>query len=298
MTLTHLLVQGLASVPSALAAMVAALADLIVPRSCAGCGACPVSAGAAGAGWRHRPGAADRPADAHEGGSDASRWFPRPVPSPLCARCRGALEARPAPVRPKPPPAGLPPVHAAAVYDGVVRAALVAHKEHGQLSLTRPLGRALGAAAFASLGAAGGAGLRACAPVLVVPVPSMWASRRRRGHDPVVRLARVATEVLDEQGVPARVERALRHRRRVADQAGLTAAERAANLAGALMVPRRRSPRVAQRAVVVVDDVLTTGATLAEASRALRQAGAEVVGAAVVAATERRIRGGSASDPR
>jgi predicted amidophosphoribosyltransferase len=104
-------------------------------------------------------------------------------------------------------------------------------------------------------------------------------------------MARVASGVLAQQGIVARVERVLRHQRRVADQAGLTAAARAANLSGALTVPRRRAARVAQRRVVVVDDVITTGATLAEASRALRDAGAEVLGAAVVAATERRSRG-------
>jgi predicted amidophosphoribosyltransferase len=270
--------------PSALVAMVTALADLVVPRTCAGCGACPVSTSAVAADVR-----------AHEP-PDAPRWFPSPVRSPLCGRCRSTLEVHPSPVRPKPPPAGLPPVHAVAAYDSVVRAALVAHKEHGQLSLTQPLGRALGAAAFASLGARAGTAVPlATVPVLVVPVPSMWRSRRRRGHDPVARMARVASGVLNERGVPASVERALRHRREVADQAGLTSAERAANLAGALMVPTRQRPRVERRAVVVVDDVLTTGATLAEAARALRQAGATVVGAAVVAATERRMRGSGAA---
>jgi predicted amidophosphoribosyltransferase len=168
---------------------------------------------------------------------------------------------------------------------------LVAHKEHGQLALTQPLGRALGAAVVAAVGTTTLVGPPAGAPVVIVPVPSSWAGRRRRGHDPVTRMARVASGVLAQQGIVARVERVLRHQRRVADQAGLTAAARAANLSGALTVPRRRAARVAQRRVVVVDDVITTGATLAEASRALRDAGAEVLGAAVVAATERRSRG-------
>ncbi|WP_369688378.1 ComF family protein [Actinomadura macra] len=79
---------------------------------------------------------------------------------------------------------------------------------------------------------------------------------------------------------------ALRHTRRVSDQAGLTVSERAANLAGALeAVPRAK---VAGRRVVLVDDVITTGATLAEAARALRAADAEVIGAATLAATQRR----------
>lgn len=77
---------------------------------------------------------------------------------------------------------------------------------------------------------------------------------------------------------------ALEHRRRVADQAGLTAADRAANLSGALQA--RYDLRGLR--LIVVDDVITTGATLAEAARALRAAGAEVTAAAVIAATARR----------
>ena len=71
--------------------------------------------------------------------------------------------------------------------------------------------------------------------------------------------------------------------RRVADQSGLDAAGRSANLAGAL----RASSDLSGVPVVVVDDVVTTGATLVEAARALRDAGALVRGAAVVAATQR-----------
>jgi predicted amidophosphoribosyltransferase len=77
--------------------------------------------------------------------------------------------------------------------------------------------------------------------------------------------------------------RALRHRRHVADQAGLSAMDRALNLAGAM--ESRLDLR--GRRVIVVDDVITTGATLAEAARALRAAGADVRASAVIAATQR-----------
>lgn len=77
--------------------------------------------------------------------------------------------------------------------------------------------------------------------------------------------------------------RALEHRRRVADQAGLGATDRAANLSGALQA---RFDLNGLR-LIVVDDVMTTGATLAEATRALRAAGAEVPATAVIAATAR-----------
>ena len=66
------------------------------------------------------------------------------------------------------------------------------------------------------------------------------------------------------------------------DQAGLDVAQRAANRRASMSV-RARAPRT----VLLVDDIITTGATLSEASRALQQAGHTVLGAAVVAATPR-----------
>jgi predicted amidophosphoribosyltransferase len=79
----------------------------------------------------------------------------------------------------------------------------------------------------------------------------------------------------------------LTHVRRVQDQAGLDAAGRAANLRGALAVRPARVPSVRGRAVLLVDDVMTTGATLASGAAAIRAAGAHPFGVAVVAATVR-----------
>jgi predicted amidophosphoribosyltransferase len=81
-----------------------------------------------------------------------------------------------------------------------------------------------------------------------------------------------------------RSERVLRPVRRTVDQASLGVAQRAVNRAGSL----RAAPSAAGRTYLLVDDILTTGATIREAARALRAAGARVVGAAVVARTERR----------
>jgi predicted amidophosphoribosyltransferase len=124
--------------------------------------------------------------------------------------------------------------------------------------------------------------------VVLVPVPSSaWASRAR-GADVAALLAGRAARDLRAPGRPARAVRGLRQRRRVHDQAGLGAPGRAANVAGAFTVRRPARRRLRGRVVVVVDDVVTTGASAAEACRALRSAGVEVVAVAAVAWTPLR----------
>lgn len=72
------------------------------------------------------------------------------------------------------------------------------------------------------------------------------------------------------------------------DQSALDAQERATNLAGAMMVRQRHRPALQGAVCVVVDDLVTTGATLAEAARALRDAGAADVLGAAIGATRKR----------
>lgn len=201
---------------------------------------------------------------------------------PLCAGCSLSLVADPGRRDPSPAPPGLPPVHAAAPYRDAVRAVLVAYKERQLVALRRPLGDALAVAVASALDAE--ARLRP-GPVLLVPVPSAPAARRQRGRDHMADLARTAGRRL---GVVT-VAPVLHHARRTVDQAGLDTAARAANLAGAFAV-RRGVPPLRGLPVIVVDDVVTTGATAAEATRALRLAGAHVVAVAAVAATPRRVR--------
>ncbi|MBW5423278.1 ComF family protein [Streptomyces sp. BG9H] len=230
------------------------LTDLVLPAECGGCGR------------------------------------PRTV---LCGECREALCGRaPRRVRPVPEPWGLPVVLAAAPYEDEARAVLLAHKERGALGLAGPLGEALAGAVLAGavraapgaetwgwgdtgarswvVGTHGGSQGRAV-PLSLVPVPSARASVRARGHDPVRRIALAAAGELRRTGVPARVLAVLRQRRAVADQSGLGSRQRQANLAGALEVTAGGGRLLAGGGrIVVVDDLMTTGASLAEAARAIR----------------------------
>ncbi|GAA0957386.1 ComF family protein [Actinocorallia libanotica] len=190
------------------------------------------------------------------------------TPGPqVCARCAGRLAGPGVAV------ADRPPVWALGDYEGALRALVLAHKERGRAALSVPLGRAL-------------AGLVAArwpmGPVLLVPVPSSRRAVRRRGRDATLLMAGAAAAALREAGWAARCAPVLRQRRGVAEQVGLGSAERRANLAGGLRAARP----VAGASVLLVDDVVTTGASLAEAGRALRAAGAVPAGAVVLARTE------------
>jgi predicted amidophosphoribosyltransferase len=172
-----------------------------------------------------------------------------------------------------------------------MRSLILAHKERGRAGLAKALGRALAEAVVVALGAVDRApdfpasGLRR---VVIVPVPSQPRTVRDRGDDTVARIARHTVRSLRHEGIPAEVGRWLRHVRRVRDQSALDARARHLNIAGALgaRVPVPRVP--AGAAVVVVDDVITTGATVAEAVRALARGGVDVAAAACIAATPRR----------
>jgi predicted amidophosphoribosyltransferase len=197
----------------------------------------------------------------------------------LCPRCGAVLSgSAPRRVRPVPEPPGLPAVHAAARYADEARAALLAHKERGVLALAAPLGTALAGAVRAGLREARTrtrctGPVRERGPVLLVPVPSARRAVRARGHDPARRIALAAAGQLRRTGTSARVLAVLRQRHPVADQSELDARQRVDNLAGALaVVPGGARLLSRGGAVVLVDDLMTTGASLAEAARAVRAA--------------------------
>lgn len=162
--------------------------------------------------------------------------------------------------------------------------------------LRRPLSQLLATAVRAALEES----RQERATVVLVPVPSRPASVRARGHDPIWTITRGAAARLTREGYEVRARRLLRLRGVVADQAGLDANERAANLAGSMWCPTRSLRHLARSLegrrtdvlVVVCDDVLTTGSTAREAQRALECSGLRVVAVATAAATRKRVGAG------
>ncbi len=203
----------------------------------------------------------------------------------LCERCRSVLTPTPRRVEVPAWPDG-PPATVCSDYAGVVRVVINAWKERGRHDLEPALGAVLADAVLALPPPDHAVPREDTLPL--VPVPSSRGARRRRGADGVRNLAFHAAVVLRASGVRARVVPALALGRVVADQAGLSAAERVRNVAGAFRVRPAAGALLADRDVVVVDDVLTTGATLLSASTAAMAAGARVRGLACVSATPRR----------
>lgn len=200
----------------------------------------------------------------------------------LCPTCRQAASSFGSYLtRPEPCPPGFPLTATTSPYDPLMKQLVSAHKEHQVLSLTRFLADRLASAVAQLLVESELGGISA---VVLVPVPSSPSAVRARGLDATWAMSRRASRAL-RPGLPATAQQMLAQARRVQDQARLSALDRQQNLSGSLRLRRARLPPGA--AVVIVDDVVTTGSSLAEAARALRAAGVPVLGAATVAATVR-----------
>lgn len=208
-----------------------------------------------------------------------------------CPACWAGLATAAINVRPEPAPPGLTQCWASGTYDGLLRRAVLGHKEDGLLGLSRLLGERLALAVRDGVPRvpviAGSSG------VVLVPVPSRPGVDRARGDDPLGRVVRIAARRLRAEGADVRVMALLRSRGGLRDQAGLDARARMANLSGSMRAHGPALERLAATSprpqVVLCDDVLTTGATAREGQRALTAAGVPVSFVAVVAAVERQL---------
>jgi len=194
--------------------------------------------------------------------------------TPLCAACRGELERR----LTEPPgvpiglparqPAGIAQLEWCAAYGGPARACLHALKYDGELRLVAPLGGVM--ARRWRQAAVGGE--------VLVPVPVHTERRRQRGFDQAELLA---SEVGSRLGLP--IVPALQRTARTLAQHKLGRGARAGNMGGAFVARRDLRARLAGRWPVLVDDVVTTGATLEACATALHDAGAVAVSALTLA---------------
>jgi predicted amidophosphoribosyltransferase len=225
-----------------------ALADLILPASCAGCAATGVS-----------------------------------LRSGVCAECVATVAAmRPHETRPTPAPDGLPLCVSLGAYADPLRSMILNYKDRGRHRLAKPLGALLGAVV---------AEVAAGRPVLLIPVPDTPGAARERHGDHMARLTRTAARNLRAAGTAALVAYPLMAMPR-ADSAHLSAADRALTAQGAFAVRQGRMNglRAASRGrlIFVLDDVITTGSTLAVVSERLAEADVEVAAVVTLAATARR----------
>jgi predicted amidophosphoribosyltransferase len=192
----------------------------------------------------------------------------------MCADCLWTLRGRVGTVT---APSALPRTTAALAYEGEGRTLIIEYKERGNRGLTPMLGTLLADAITPHLTPPSGS-------TIVVPVPShRWSAR---GFDALGSIARAASHSLAARGTPVQVQPCLESVSAYRPLKDLSRTERRLRIEGAFRVHARvprRVPRQVGAGVIVVDDVLTTGATVGEAVRTLTANGIPVAGVAVVA---------------
>jgi ComF family protein len=174
-----------------------------------------------------------------------------------CALCRLGLQ-------------GFDAVYSYGSYEGSLRELVHLFKYNG----VRPLGRTFGRFLDQALP-------RETSFDVIVPMPLHWFKKWQRGFNQADILAR---EIGKKWNVPVR--NVIRRKKATRPQAGLTNAKRRLNMSGAFRIPRGRS--LAGMRVLLVDDVVTTGATASACARVLKRAGAAHVALLALARTDRR----------
>ena len=201
-----------------------------------------------------------------------SAWLPLKCvlcdkpPRQLCDHCRAQLPLRKRSVS----RAGAPPGFSCADYSESVATLVKAFKNDGSVILARQLGVWMAAAV--------GDWARQTRTdrqleIALVPAPSRAANNRSRGYSPARLLASNLAVQLRALGVNARVCDLMKVSGPVRDQADLNRSERKLNLVGRMSIEGSAHSRLANRKVVLVDDIITTGSTVAEMARCLESEG-------------------------
>lgn len=164
---------------------------------------------------------------------------------------------------------GFDQVYAFGAYEGTLRKLIHIFKFEGVRTLDRPLGAFLAQALP-----------REASFDAIVPMPLHWLRRWHRGFNQSELLAR---QIGRRWSTP--VIRAVRRKKNTAPQAGLTSAQRRANMQGAF---EARGSELAGKRILLIDDVLTTGSTASACARALKRAGAAHVTFLALARRDRR----------
>jgi predicted amidophosphoribosyltransferase len=198
-------------------------------------------------------------------GAPSTRW---------CDACATELVVKPDEphvVNPRIDP--LAPVFALGRYAGARRQAILAMKERGRGDLVAPLAPALAAGVHRLLGWG-----MVETPLTIVPAPTRRSAARRRGGDPITRVVMAAVAGHPEISAV----RALRMRALARDSVGLTTSARERNVTGRVLL-RGKPGKLLGTEVVLVDDVVTTGATARESVRILQAAGTRVAAVLTIA---------------
>ena len=197
----------------------------------------------------------------------------------LCAGCRMAVQVQ---------PVVAVSATVCAVSDplGLGRAVVRGYKVGGHRSLAPLIADSLARAVRQSLES------RRWEPrVAIVAVPQRRRAQTTRGFDSTAVIARKAARLLTQDGIACVVVQGVGYVRQPDDQRGLGVSERHLNVVGSMRLRGKASRRICGEEfgmVVAVDDVVTTGATLAELTRSLVAGGASCVGAAAAFSTPRR----------
>lgn len=207
-----------------------------------------------------------------------------------CRTCLTVLAAmRPRSASPSPIPVGMPQTWSASAYEGVVARVIVAFKDSDRADLRCVLGPLIAGALSEAIGASPQwfAAAHEWGRAAVIPVPSRAKGTRLRGRFPVGEL--VDHVVRAQQGPHPLLRRvdAVSFGRAVHDQSGLGQHQRGENLRGAMRLNGRAESALRDDPIVLIDDITTTGNTLAEAARTVRAVASGPMFAVTVAATAR-----------